>query len=77
MVVIKVARWANQHVRYTYVLLQKVCTYVTDMSTSTGTHGADYINAIWGECLGSTAQHILCVSPPSEMRFMDGCDEAR
>lgn len=38
---------------------------------------ADYINAIWGECLGSTAQHILCVSRPSEIRFMDGCGTTR
>lgn len=38
---------------------------------------ADYINAIWGECLGSTAQHILCVSRPGEIRFMEGCGTTR
>lgn len=49
----------------------KVRTCVLNKSTSTGTRGGkrgSYINAALGECLGSTAQHILC-QRPSETAF--------
>lgn len=44
-------------------------------STSRGARGGS-VPAVLGECLGSTAQHILCQCP-NETAFMAGCGGAR
>lgn len=56
---------------------------IIDVSTATGTVHVraacrlHTVHAIWEECLGSTAQHILRVSCPGEISFMEGCGTTR
>lgn len=54
-----------------------VCNWHEHAHRYTWEQCVDGISAIWGDCLGSTAQHIFCVSRPGEIRFMEGCGTAR
>lgn len=56
--------------------LMHMCALQEHIHRYTWGQRAGYINAASGECLGSTAQHILCQCP-SESGFMAGCGGAR
>lgn len=56
--------------------LKHICALQEHVHRYTWGQRAGYINAASGECLGSTAQHILCQCP-SESGFMAGCGGAR
>lgn len=56
--------------------LMHICALQEHIHRYTWGQRAGYINAASGECLGSTAQHILCQCP-SESGFMAGCGGAR
>lgn len=56
--------------------LMHMCALQEHIHRYTWGQRAGYINAASGECLGSTAQHILCQCP-IESGFMAGCGGAR